>query len=78
MIESIPELLNNVTGYMLAVAVMVAPIVIIWGAFQMLLSAGDPTKFKDGQKTIVWAVIGLIIILLAKGLTAIIEGVFKA
>ena len=58
------------------ILMVVVPIVIVVGAFQMMFATGDPEKFKKGQKTIVYAVIGLVVLLLAQGIVAIMESIF--
>lgn len=35
----------------------------VWGGFQWLTSAGSPEKVKKGTQTMLWAVIGLILVL---------------
>ena len=72
-VGSIPELLNNIAGYLIYISIPVVTIMIIYGAFQMLTAADSPEKFKSGKQTIVYALIGFIIVLLAKGITALIE-----
>lgn len=60
----------------MAVNFIITPILvlmIIVGAWQMLVSAGSPDKFNKGKMTIVYAVIGFAIILLAKGIGAVIQ-----
>ena len=72
-VESIPELLNNIAGYLIYISIPVVTIMIVYGAFQILTAAGSPEKFKSGKQTIVYAIIGFIIVILAKGITALIE-----
>ena len=38
---------------------------IIFGAYQILFAAGDPEAFKKGRMTIVYAIIGLALVLIA-------------
>ena len=49
-------------------ALEVAPIImitmILYGAFRMLTAAGDPDAFAVGKKTIVYSVLGYIVVLL--------------
>lgn len=48
-------------------------LIVLYGAFQMIFSGGDPVKFAKGQKTIMYAVLGLILILLSWAIVAIIR-----
>ncbi|MEZ4156925.1 MAG: pilin [Candidatus Paceibacterota bacterium] len=68
------SLLTNILNK--AVNFIITPILvlmIIVGAWQMLVSAGNPEGFKKGQRTIVYAVIGFAVILLANGISALIK-----
>lgn len=38
-------------------------LVFIWGGFNMIFSGGEPEKVNKGRSTLVWAVIGLAVIL---------------
>ncbi|MDP2696156.1 MAG: pilin [bacterium] len=71
--QTIPELLDTIVTYLIRIAVPIVTIMIIIGAFQMLFATGDPAKFKKGKDTILFAVIGFAIVLVAKGITAIIK-----
>jgi len=37
-------------------------LMLVWGGFQWLTSAGNPEKVKSGTQTMVWAVIGVILV----------------
>lgn len=41
----------------------VSLVMMVWGGFQWLTSAGNPEKVKKGTQTMIWSVIGLIIAL---------------
>lgn len=53
-------------------------LVVLYGAYLMITSGGDPTKFAKGQKAITYAVLGLILILLSWAIVAIIRSVLSA
>jgi type IV secretory pathway VirB2 component (pilin) len=40
-----------------------ALVMMVWGGFQWLTSAGNPEKVKSGTGTMLWAIIGLILVL---------------
>ena len=45
---------------------------ILIGGFQILTARGDPGQITSGRKTITYAVIGFLIILLSKGVALIL------
>ena len=73
---TIMTVINSVFKYLARFAIVIAPLFIIWGAFLMLTSAGNAEKFNSGKKAILYAVIGLIVVLMARGIVAILKDAF--
>ena len=40
-----------------------ALVMMVWGGFQWLASAGNPEKVKKGSSTMIWAIVGLVLAL---------------
>jgi hypothetical protein len=59
------DVVGFVLGILLAVAVVGAVGLLIWGAIGWITSQGDKQKLQKARSTIIAAVIGLIIVLLA-------------
>ncbi len=70
---SIEGFIKSAVDYIFYISVILAPLMIIIGAFLFLTSAGSPKQSKLGGSIIQWTVIGFAIILFAKGITAIIK-----
>lgn len=70
-------LLNNFLAFLLTAGAIIATIMIVIGAFQMLFAAGDPEKFAKGKKTILYTVIAYAILLVSSGLVAVIKNFFS-
>jgi hypothetical protein len=70
-------LITTVAEWLIKAGTAVLALVIVVGAFQMLLAAGKPEKFKTGQKTIIYGVIGYVILLLSGGIAFIIKDIIK-
>ena len=58
------------------IAIPLSTIMMLVGGFQMMTAAGDPEKFSEGTKTLRYAAIGLVVILLAGGLVSFIKSLF--
>lgn len=69
----IKDFIDGAVNYIFYISVILAPLMIVVGAFVFLTSAGNPKQSKLGGAIIKWAVIGLAVILFAKGVTAIIK-----
>jgi hypothetical protein len=67
---------NNVVNFLsVTIAVPLTAIMVLVGAFQMTTSAGDPEKFSQGRKTLLYAAIGFAIAIIATGVTSIIKSI---
>jgi hypothetical protein len=71
--KTFPELLEAVVGYLVIIAVPLATIAIIYGAFQMLTAGGNMEKFQTAKKTIAYAVVGLVIVFVGWGIAQILK-----
>jgi hypothetical protein len=65
----------NVIDIMMEAAALIVLVMLIWGAFLMMTSAGSQSKYDEGKKKITSAVIGLAITLAA---WAIVNTAFMA
>jgi hypothetical protein len=70
------ELLNRILTFILEIGGVIAAIMIIIGAFQILFAGGDPEKFSVGKRTIIYVAIAYGILLMAKGIVLIIKDFF--
>ncbi len=67
------ELLQHIFTEATKIIAVIVPIIVIIGAFQMMFARGEPEKFITGQKTILYAVIGFVVILMANGIVSIVK-----
>ncbi len=66
-----------VINFLFTIAIPLCGIIILVGGFQMMTAAGDPEKFSTGKKTLLYAVIGFVVILLSGSVAALIQSLFK-
>ncbi|MDO8524510.1 MAG: CARDB domain-containing protein [bacterium] len=71
------DLINNVSGWIFKLALIIAPLMILLGGFYMLTAAGEPARSTQGKTIITWALVGLAVILAAKAFISIITSVLK-
>jgi hypothetical protein len=65
----------NIINILIQASLLIVGVVVIWGAFLMITSAGSQSKYEEGKKKITSAVIGLVITL---GAWVIVNTVFIA
>ena len=71
--ESFEELLNTIVTFIYWIAIVIAPLMIMIAAFYLLTAGGDPKRVDTARRIILWTVIGLAIILFAKGLISVLK-----
>jgi hypothetical protein len=71
---SFAALLDNVIDWILNIALVLAPLIIVYGGFLYMTAAGDTNKVSQGKNVVLYAVIGFILALMAKSLIGIFAG----
>jgi cytochrome bd-type quinol oxidase subunit 2 len=67
--------ITQVINTMLFIVGILSVIMIIWGGISFVISRGDPDKTKNARNTIVYAVVGLVVAIIAY---ALVNWVFNA
>ncbi len=73
--NSVGELIHGVVNFIRNVALMIAPIIFIIAGLMYYFAGGSPEKVKKATDLIKYAIIGLVIILIANGITAVIKDI---
>lgn len=71
--STIQELIAEIINILSYVGMAVCPLMIFIGVFNIMTSAGEPNKVKTGKNYILYAAIGLGVLLLARGIVAFIN-----
>lgn len=61
----IPVFIGNITSALVPLAGVAALILIIFSGIRFLTSGGDPLKVEGAKKTLTFAIIGFVIVLMA-------------
>lgn len=75
----VTDLNGIVDKVMNALTVLAVPVVlamVMYGAFKIITSAGDPKKVQEGGKIILWASVGFGLLLISNGIVSIIQSLF--
>ena len=80
-IEPAPDIepldaIETIINVLFTILVAVAVIFIILGAFSLLTADRDETKISTGRQKILYAIIAVVVALLARGLVEWIRGLF--
>ena len=68
---------TKVINFILVLATPICAIMVLWGGFTMMTAGGDPEKFSTGRKTILYAAVGFVAVLLANSVAAVVQNLFK-
>lgn len=70
------SVLYKITRMLAAIAASIAVIIMIVGGISMMTSGGDSQKFSNGRNTLIFAAIGLVVIVLAQALITFVVNRF--
>lgn len=68
---------NKIIDLLIEIAVPIVAIMVLYGGLQIITAGGNPEKFKTGRNTLLYAAIGFVAVLAAKGVVSLIEAIFK-
>ena len=74
--NTLEEAINALINFLSFLAMVIAPILIIYAAFLLLTASGDVAKVNKAKTIILWTLVAVAIILLAKGLPSAVKGIF--
>lgn len=72
--ESADDVLAGGLNLAYAVGGVIATVFIIYGGYHYLTSSGDPSKARKGRQVLIYAIIGLVVVLAAAGITNFVVG----
>ena len=68
-------LVDTATNWVFAVFVVLAIIFVLLAAFQFVTAGGDSAKVGEARQKLIWASVGVIIALLAKGIVPVVRSI---
>ena len=71
--STLTSIIGGLIDFLLTIALIICPLMIVIGGFYFITAGGDPAKATKGRKIMIYAVIGLVIILISKGLVTAVK-----
>jgi len=71
--KKLEDIIQGLINFIFGLALLVCPIFIVWGGFEIATAAGAEQKIKDGRQKITYALVGLVIIALAGAFVTVIK-----
>lgn len=75
--SDIPTLISTIAQWLLKIGSVIAVIVILWAALVFMTSGGNKDRITTARQTLWYAIIGLVILLLATGVAESIKIFFN-
>lgn len=64
-VTSVQAVITNIINAVLSIVGLVAVAMLIYGGALIMISGGEKEKYESGKKTITYAVVGLIVVILS-------------
>jgi len=74
----IPGIISAVTGLLRNIAIPLGIVILVWGGIQIMTAGGSEEKVTQGKKTIMWAVIGVAIVILVDFIVGFVKEILGA
>ncbi len=71
--NNLTDLLVFIGGQLYLLSIPIVVIMILYGAFQILTAAGEESKIQIGKRTIKYAILGFVVVLVAGGIADLIK-----
>jgi len=66
-------IVGNIINFIFKIAIVLAPLMVIVGGFLLVTAGGDLNKVNQAKNLLLWTAIGFAVVLLSKGILAIIN-----
>jgi len=73
--DALVGIINNIANAVFYILLAVAVIMLLVAAFTWLTAAGNEEKITSARKMLIWALVGVAVALLSKGLVTVITSV---
>ncbi|MBU2544991.1 pilin [Patescibacteria group bacterium] len=73
--DTIIDLIRNIINFIFRLSLPIGALMIVIAGYYFMTSNGDPEKIKKGKDTIIWTLVGILVIFLS---LAIIDGLKNA
>ena len=74
--KALDEVIMDITDWVLGFAGIIAILVIVYGGLLYLTSAGNEDQMEKGKKTLMWGILGLVIIGISYAIVYVIVDVW--
>ncbi|MBI2577519.1 MAG: choice-of-anchor D domain-containing protein, partial [Candidatus Wildermuthbacteria bacterium] len=66
-------LITKIVEFLITLALIILPIIIVWGGLMFLTAAGEPAKIQKAKQILTYSVIGFVIMLLSRAVIEFVQ-----
>ncbi|HVZ12811.1 MAG TPA: pilin [Patescibacteria group bacterium] len=70
----IPVVIQNVINFLVMFAGIVCVFLIVYAGIRLVMSEGDPEKISTARKTLIYAIFGLVIVIMSFFILGLVSG----
>ncbi len=74
--KPIPNILDDLTGWILGIGLMLSVTYLIWGGVNYVASSGDAQKTEKARKVVKYAILGILVIGLSYAAVIMLDKIF--
>jgi len=75
--DNFKDLINTIINIIYYLSIPIGAIMFIIAGFYFVTAAGEPEKINMAKKMILWTLVGLLVVVSAKGIMALFIEIFK-
>lgn len=73
--QNIEQVIARIVDIIFQFGLLLAPLLMIWGVFLAVTASGNADQVSRAKNVIIWTLVGLVILLLSKGIIDLVEGI---
>ncbi|HOX30241.1 MAG TPA: pilin [Candidatus Paceibacterota bacterium] len=75
--NSVEEAINNVMNWFFIIVLIIAVMFLLYAGFLFITAGGDPDKVNSARQNVMYAMVGVAVAVLAKGIVALVQGLVQ-
>ena len=76
--NSVEEAINNVMNWFFIIVLIIAVMFLLYAGFLFITAGGDPDKVNTARQNVMYAMVGVAVAVLAKGIVALVQGLMQS
>ena len=74
---TVDQIIDNIINFLLTIGIPIAGVMCVYAGFLFLTSGGDSKKIKTAKDTLIYAAVGIGILIISKGLVTLVADIIN-